>query len=447
MTNEGKNSVEFEDDLEEEDVVESGTGPVRAMVQGTDWTVETLVNQLRRGNIQLNPRFQRRDAWNRARKSRLIESIIVGLPIPQIVLAESPDDPSKFLVLDGKQRLLSIYQFWGLAIGANNAFSLSSLSLRPELGRKTFADLEQDPGLEADFNALCNHSIRTVILRNWGSTDFLHTVFLRLNTGSVALSPQELRQALFPGPFADYVDLAAGDSAAIQSLLRLDGPDPRMRDTELLARFLGFHFFAPGYGGRMKRFLDDTFNTLNFGWKRWQPDVEDAVESFEIAVTSLNEIFQEEVARKPGSRQFNRAIFDALIYFHVDPDVRKAAELHPDKMRAAYRSLFNSDSEFRQAIESDTAGAPNTVTRMEVWAAALSEIAGKKVSAPAIGTSEGSTLTKRRPAGTASAKKVPVSRGSTKKASARKAPAKKAPAKGQGVSPRRAPRRSSKGDK
>ena len=55
---------------------------------GTDWTTETIVNQLRRGNINLNPRFQRRNAWDKQRKSLFVKSLILGLPVPQIILAE-----------------------------------------------------------------------------------------------------------------------------------------------------------------------------------------------------------------------------------------------------------------------------------------------------------------------------------------------------------------------
>src|SRR4029077_4538780 len=118
-------------------------GATAAVVSGTDWTTETVVSQLKRGNIQMNPRFQRRDAWKRDRKSRFIESLIVGLPIPQIVLAESKKERGRFIVLDGKQRLLSILQFWGLGEGINNRYALSGLTLRADLKKKTFADLKK----------------------------------------------------------------------------------------------------------------------------------------------------------------------------------------------------------------------------------------------------------------------------------------------------------------
>src|SRR4051794_18501563 len=82
-----------------------------AFVTGSDWTTETIVRQMRRGNIVLNPRFQRREVWTPKRKSAFIESILLNLPIPQLVLAERREDRNTFLVLDGKQRLLTLRQY------------------------------------------------------------------------------------------------------------------------------------------------------------------------------------------------------------------------------------------------------------------------------------------------------------------------------------------------
>jgi hypothetical protein len=64
----------------------------QAVLWGTDWTVETVLAQIGRENIEINPQFQRRDAWTRATKSRFIESVILGLPIPQVVLAEKSEE-------------------------------------------------------------------------------------------------------------------------------------------------------------------------------------------------------------------------------------------------------------------------------------------------------------------------------------------------------------------
>ena len=83
-----------------------------AVVWGTDWTTETIANQIMKKNIELNPVFQRRDAWKVEEKSRLIESLMLGIPVPPIVLAEDPNKRSHYIVIDGKQRLLSIIQFY-----------------------------------------------------------------------------------------------------------------------------------------------------------------------------------------------------------------------------------------------------------------------------------------------------------------------------------------------
>ncbi|MDQ0610584.1 hypothetical protein QFZ83_004755 [Variovorax sp. W1I1] len=377
--------LEFEDEAEEQDVAEQlDPQIVAAVVTGTDWTTETVVSQLKRKNIQLNPGFQRRDAWGLDRKSRFIESLIVGLPIPQIVLAEVKGERGKFIVLDGKQRLLSILQFWGLGEGENNSYPLSSLTLRDDLKKKTFEDLETDSDLENDYTALCNQPIRTVVIRNWKDTDFLHTIFLRLNTGSVKLSPQELRQALLPGEFSEFIDKAAGSSTGLQKILAIEGPDPRMRDIEIMARFLAFRFFAPTYPGRMKKFLDGAFSEFNKTWKTSENKIASAISEFESGVLDLYRIFGDDIARKPASRQFNRAIFDALIYFSSQPAVVAALKAKGAQVKKSYADLFTPNSGFAKAVESDTAGAPNTAARLQLWAAELSKITGKNIKAPII---------------------------------------------------------------
>jgi hypothetical protein len=78
------------------------------------------------------------------------------------------------------------------------------------------------------------------VIRNWPDEKFLYQVFLRLNTGSVPLSPQELRQALHPGPFSSFVDSFSGSSIEIRYILGLSAPDFRMRDAELVIRYFAF---------------------------------------------------------------------------------------------------------------------------------------------------------------------------------------------------------------
>src|SRR5688500_16703592 len=100
------------DDQQEglEDLGEAGR-QYSAVINQADWTVETILQQIDKGNIELNPDFQRREAWRTPHKSRYIESLILNVPVPQIVLAERKDKRGKFIVIDGKQRLLTLRQF------------------------------------------------------------------------------------------------------------------------------------------------------------------------------------------------------------------------------------------------------------------------------------------------------------------------------------------------
>lgn len=355
-----------------------------AVLYSSDWTVQTVISQLINKNIEMNPRFQRRDAWSPGGKGRFIESVILGFPIPQIVLAEKKKQRGQFIVLDGKQRLLSLLQFTGNAEGARNGFRLSGLEVRTDLSRKTFSQLEKDPARRDDVNAFFNNTIRTVVIRNWPNTNFLHTVFLRLNTGSVKLSPQELRQAMVPGSFSDFIDDTALESAHVQRLLGRSTPDPRMRDVEILVRYLAYRRFLSTYSGRMKEFLDQTCTKLNENWIAEEASVAGDIEQFNAAVDTLINIFGDEgLARKPGSRSFNRAIFDALIFYAADEEIRESMAAEPERIRALYADCL-SDPVFAEAVESDTAGIPHTHERLSKWGERLSAALNIHFNVPAL---------------------------------------------------------------
>jgi hypothetical protein len=173
---------EHDDVLEIEDQAEGldDVGPVdsqivrQSVVSGTDWTAETIISQIDKGNIQLNPKFQRRDAWENKRKSSFIESLMLGLPIPQIVLAESNTKRGSYIVVDGKQRLLSIRQF--AAKQDDQVFRqirLTGLNIRSDLNNSSLESLRADPERNDDVAAFENQSIRTVVVKNWGTEEFL----------------------------------------------------------------------------------------------------------------------------------------------------------------------------------------------------------------------------------------------------------------------------------
>lgn len=362
----------------------------QAVVNGTDWTVETILSQINKGNIQLNPKFQRRDAWGVDRKSKFIESLILGFPVPQIVLAEAKGRKGSYLVIDGKQRLLSIRQF--SSPNDDPLFSqlhLKDLTIRPELAGKCLVDLQTDVNMDDDLRAFENATIRTVVIKNWPSESFLYHVFLRLNTGSMALSPQELRQALNPGSFVDFADKAATESAALKEILKNKGPDFRMRDVELLIRFYAFHFFMSDYKGDLKGMLDSACERLNNRWAEEEVELSNLSKEFEEAYIAAKQIFGEKaVFRKWTTNgyesRFNRAIFDVMMHYFSVPYVRESALANRQAVEGRFKALCSGDQAFLGSIEKTTKSLEATYIRFSKWAIALNEELGTTIHVPSL---------------------------------------------------------------
>ena len=371
----------------------SPEGLRQAFVTSSDWTTATIIDQLRRGNIDLNPRFQRREVWQPPRKSRFIESLLLNFPVPQIVLAEKQGQRGRYVVLDGKQRLLTLRQFC-VEPDKNEEdlpferLSLSKLQLRDDLDGLTYTDLRDEPGFADDRDAFDNSTIRTVILRNWPTESYLFLVFLRLNTESVALSPQELRQALKPGRFTDFVDERAVESTNLKVALNQSGADFRMRDTEVLLRALAFYLRPSDYSGNLKDFLDNTCEEFNSSWVTDAGRVSVAVDVIEVAIGAAIEIFGPRVAFSRYSnglpeRRFNRAIFDVMVHSLSQPAVRRAALENGEAVVGCLKGLCETDADFVTAITSTTKSITATARRFVKWADALSQALGTSVEVPA----------------------------------------------------------------
>ena len=208
-----------------------------AVVTNTDWTIESINLQMAKGTIDLQPSFQRRGAWDETRKSRLIESIIVGMPVPNIALAENKEHRGRFIVIDGKQRLLAIQEFM------KDAYKLRGLDLRGDLNGHVFSTLTRD-----DRELFENSTLRAGLIKNWKDENFLYAAFYRLNVGSLPLSPQELRKALIGGKLIDAIEDYLRKSADFQAIFGV-GLDKRMRDSELVLRFLAFDRDFESYRG------------------------------------------------------------------------------------------------------------------------------------------------------------------------------------------------------
>lgn len=352
-------------DEDEEDVELSSEGSILselrdAHVYNLDWTVSTLVAQLGDRTIDLQPQYQRRDAWTVQRKSKLIESLVLGLPIPHIVLAERPDVRGTFLILDGKQRLTTLAQFAGvLPESRYNGFALRDLPLLENLNGATYNDLLESTRFSEYKHTFLSQPLRTAILRGWKSPELLHIIFHRLNSQVVQLSPQELRQALILGPFMGFLNDYSAESRTMQWLLKLDGPDFRMRDSEILLRLLGLTSYLDRYRGDLRRFLDDIAQWLSIEWMQLSSKTEENLRSIEGAI----ELWATALGREYVGRKFregryeprlNRAVLDSQVFAGRDPDVADFIAAKPNLAKQIFEDLMMTDESYRNAIESTT---------------------------------------------------------------------------------------------
>lgn len=378
----------WESDPSEEDESDLRGVQTNAVVASTDWTVETILFQLRRGNIELNSRFQRREAWTNSRKSRFIESLFLGLPVPQIILAERKDKRGSYIVIDGKQRLLSIRRF-----GVDDPdeefepLTLSDLDIYRHLNGQTWANMKGDPQFDAEVAAYENQTIRTVVVRNWPGESFLFLVFLRLNMGSVPLSPQELRQALNPGPFIDYADEFSSQSVPIRKALRLTGPDFRMRDVEILIRYLAFADSIRTYNGNLREFLDSLCRRFNNEWEFRESEIKRMAEDCNRAIDYTFEIFGSDAFRRHRSgglfeNRFNRAVFDIMTYYFRDADLSKKAVQNKEEVIKEFIRLCEADEQFNGALQSTTKSVSATFYRLQRWGELLQSILDHEIEIP-----------------------------------------------------------------
>lgn len=369
----------LDDDPSEEDISDALT-PIsdlkNAVLYHTDWTVETIISQLRKGRIDLSPAFQRRDAWGRSAKSLLIESVLLNFPIPAITLAERVKDRT-FIVVDGKQRLSTFAQFFGeMPKTKYNSFKLTGLTQLKELNNFNYDELcASHPDLAAQLE---NYSVRTNVIRGWKSDEILFNIFHRLNSGSVKLSPQELRQSLHPGPFTEFISQYSEVSPALRDIFPGDEPDFRMRDVELITRYISLVWFIESYRGDLKRHLDGTVSLLNSKWDEYQPKIGEVLARFEESYLACTSAFsRKHVFRKWNGQEWesrtNRAVFDAVMFNLLSDDALKAFTERGPEVVDAFKNVSNDD-DFRNSIERTTKTAEALYTRIKTLQKRLENI-------------------------------------------------------------------------
>jgi hypothetical protein len=213
---------------------------------GADYPVETLVQRIEK-DIIFVPEFQRKYVWTQKMASRFIESLLLGLPVPGIFLSKEKDT-GRMLVIDGQQRLKSLQFFYeGLFFG--HEFKL--IDVQPQFEGKTYKTLAKEDKLRLDDSIV--HA--TVVRQDEPSEDesSIFHIFERLNTGGMQLQPQEIRACIYHGQF----NLLLNELNQHPNWRLVFGPpSKRLKDQELILRFLALYFFLDTYERPIKEFLN-----------------------------------------------------------------------------------------------------------------------------------------------------------------------------------------------
>jgi hypothetical protein len=372
------------EDLNEDFEGELGDNLGQISISSRDWTVETIVSQIKAKNIDLNPSFQRRNAWNDTKRSRLIESLVWGIPVPQIVLAESRDRPRSFIVIDGKQRLLTIAGFFDPSINYWKKPVLGDLQQFEELNGLTAKMLEEVPAHEEMYRNLMNADIRCTIISKYDSDDLLYEIFLRMNTASTQLSTQELRQVLCRGWAADWLITTTAQHQPIHDVLGIEDSDLRLVDVEILLRCICTDLFLDTYNGNMKHFLDGSMRVLNEEWTEKKIEIVYARINKGIArlikVLGVKNIGRK-VSKGKFESRFNRALFEVQQYYFSRLPLQPTAAQKSEFVKK-FIIWFEANQEFRESIESTTKSIERTRTRFRAFGKFVNSVFKSKITSP-----------------------------------------------------------------
>jgi len=229
-------------DEEVRDITAAEPEAERVAYSGTDFDVEGLVRRLGRGDIVIpkygetdstveSAAFQRGFVWRKPQMDKFVESLLLGYPIPGIMLVQQVD--KRYLVLDGQQRLSTLKAFYE---GIHNGEVFKLENVADDFVGLTYATLSVDQRRMVD-----NTFIQATIVKTDGtreSLEAIYQVFERLNSGGTQLTAHEIRIALFPGAFVDFL----GELNGAADWRTIYGPpSPRQRDHELLLRIFALY--------------------------------------------------------------------------------------------------------------------------------------------------------------------------------------------------------------
>lgn len=339
------------------------------VIQAADMSLETIAAMVEVDAIDVQPQYQRRERWSPSAQSALIESFLLNIPVPPVYLAE--EEFGTYSVIDGKQRLTAIKKFM------REELNLSKLERFTELEGLALS------GLPADLrNALTIRPyVRVVTLLKQSDPLLKYEVFTRLNTGGVPLQPQEVRNAMYRGPFNDLlVDLSGLPFLRRQLKIKTKKEDAylSMSDVEYVLRFFTifeeWESFSGDYRRSMDRYMDAHRTVSASQLNKFRQLFTTSLARCE-ALWGDHAFRRFDTATKTYRDQFLSALYDAqmIAVARLSPAKYKKLEANKSKLAQASRKLFD-DIIFEDAIRLSTNTPTRVASRVNMMSNLLSDL-------------------------------------------------------------------------
>ena len=354
VDDEQDSGLEIEQEESADSVVIKPFNPEKIKVRTVNVVVDQMVSRIDHDEIDLAPNFQRKAGiWDNKRKSRLIESLLLRIPIPVFYVAS--DENERWSVVDGLQRTSTIHNY------VKNNFPLNQLEYL-DLDKRLYKNLSRSLQRRISETQLIVN-----VIESGTPEEVMFNIFRRINTGGMMLNGQEIRNALHPGPIREYLEkLAETDEflTATDHSIKTH----RMADRECVLRFLAFHVepWERYSANDLDGYLGNTMKKIN-RMNSYEREV--LTKDFRKAMRSAFNIFENDAFRKryeshENRRPINKALFES---WSVGLARRSDQEIgflvhNREKVIHKFMSLMNEDREFETAISYST-GTPSRVKK------------------------------------------------------------------------------------
>ena len=375
MPNETEHSTDFdpasalgiEKELEtEHNEIVRPFNPEKIKVGNASPTINLILDRIEHREIDLEPDFQRRARiWKKEKKSQLIESLLLRIPLPAFYVAS--DEKENWSVVDGLQRLTTIFDF------CSGDFSLSGMEYLKKLNGALYKDLPRNMK-----RRIAETELYVNVIEQGTPEEVMFNIFKRINTGGESLNSQEIRNALHKGPVRNFLQDLANEESFRKAT---DGaiPSERMMDREFVLRFLSFYIspweqYKEGY---LDNFLSSAMTKINAMSEKDRASLrKEFIDSMDVAY----KIFDSDAFRKRYNvndprKPINKSLFETWsvnIAKLSEEDRAKLVKNH-SIIKDKFRHALNKDRDFELSISSSTALKTRITTRFKVIKQIISE--------------------------------------------------------------------------